>query len=54
MQWNQRKVIDDTGIEVSPRRKRAQVLALLATRNAIHTYLNDGKKDDFSDILMEV
>lgn len=54
MQWNQRKVIDDTGIEVSPRRKRAQVLALLATRNALHTYLNDGKKDDFSDILMEV
>jgi len=53
MNWNQKSVIDQTGIEVSPRRKRAQVLALLATRNAIHSYYNDGKKDDFSDILVE-
>ncbi|MCB9806431.1 iron-sulfur cluster assembly scaffold protein [Candidatus Peribacteria bacterium] len=49
--WNQETIIRDTGIEVSPRRKRAQVLALLATRNAIHEYLKDGKKDDFSDVL---
>lgn len=53
MSWNQKTVIDETGIEVSPRRKRAQVLALLATRNAIHAYLQDGKKDDFSDIMMD-
>ncbi len=53
MSWNQKTVIDQTGIEVSPRRKRAQILALLATRNAIHTYLQDGQKDDFSDILVE-
>ncbi len=39
MSWNQKTVIEETGIEVSPRRKRAQVLPLLATRNAIHTYL---------------
>lgn len=53
MSWNQKTVIDQTGIEVSPRRKRAQVLALLATRNAIHMYLQDGQKDDFSDILID-
>ena len=54
MTWDQDTVIEHTGIEVSPRRKRAQVLALLATRNAIHTYLNDGKKDDFSDVLTDL
>ena len=54
MTWNQDTIIASTGIEVSPRRKRAQVLALLATRNALHTYLNDGKKDDFSDVLTDL
>jgi nitrogen fixation NifU-like protein len=51
--WNQETIIRDTGITVSPRRKRAQVLALLATRNAIHEYLSDGKRDDFSDVLTD-
>jgi hypothetical protein len=51
--WNQASVIRDTQISVSPRRHRAQVLALLATRNAIHEYLKDGKKDDFSDVLVD-
>lgn len=50
---NQETIIRDTGITVSPRRKRAQVLALLATRNALHEYLGDGKRDDFSDVLTE-
>lgn len=49
--WNQATIIRDTQITVSPRRYRAQVLALLATRNALHEYLQDGKKDDFSDVL---
>lgn len=52
--WNQSTIIRDTGITVSPRRHRAQVLALLATRNAIHQYLQDWKKDDFSDVLIEI
>jgi nitrogen fixation protein NifU and related proteins len=52
--WNQATIIRDTQITVSPRRHRAQVLALLATRNAIHEYLKDGKKDDFSDVLTEI
>lgn len=54
MTWDQDIIIERTGVQVSPRRKRAQVLALLATRNAIHTYLNDGKKDDFSDVLTDL
>lgn len=48
---NQTSIIADTGITVSPRRERAQVLPLLATRNAIHEYLHDGIKDDFSDVM---
>lgn len=37
--------------EVSPKRRHAATLALLATRNAIHKYLNDWITDDFSDVL---
>lgn len=51
--WDQETIIRDTGITVSPRRRRAQVLALLATRNALHEYLGDWKKDDFSDVLVD-
>lgn len=38
------------GFEVSPRRKRAAVIAILAARNAIHKYLNDWKEDTFDDL----
>jgi len=38
------------GFEVSPRRKQASVLGLLAVRNAIHKYRKDGVVDDFSDV----
>jgi len=38
-------------MEVSPRRRQASVLWLLTTRNAIHTYLDDGIKDEFDDII---
>lgn len=37
--------------EVSERRKKASVLALLTTRNAIHKYLQDGIVDDFDDVI---
>jgi len=37
--------------EVSDRRKKASVLALLTTRNAIHKYLNDWIVDDFDDVI---
>ena len=52
--WNQESLIDMTEIEVSPRRKRAQVLALLATRNAIHEFRDEKMRDDFSDVLKEL
>ena len=42
----------ENGFEVSPRRRRARVIALLATRNAIHHFLKDGKEDTFDDILL--
>ncbi len=38
---------------VSERRKQASVLGLLTTRNAIHEYLKDGKKDTFDDLITE-
>lgn len=41
----------DHGFEVSPRRTRAAVIAILATRNAIHTYKKDWKNDTFDDII---
>lgn len=37
--------------EVSPRRQKAAVFWLLATRNAIHKYLEDGIVDTFLDVL---
>ena len=41
----------DKGFEVSPRRKRAAVIAIMAVRNAIHIYLKDGNKDVFDDLI---
>ncbi len=38
---------------VSSRRKRAAVIAILAARNAIHTYLNDNKRDEFDDLIKD-
>ncbi len=37
--------------EISDRRKPASVFGLLNTRNAIHEYLKDWKKDDFEDVI---
>lgn len=39
------------GFEVSHRRIRSSISALLATRNAIHTYLNDGIIDEYEDLI---
>jgi len=36
--------------DITSRRKRASVLWLLTTRNAIHKYLNDGIKDNFDNL----
>lgn len=39
------------GFEVSPRRRRAAVIAILAARNAIHVYIKDGKEDSFDELI---
>lgn len=47
------QTMQERGFEVSPRRRRAAVIAIMAVRNAIHNYLNDGKKDVFDDLINE-
>lgn len=39
------------GDGISPRRKNASLIGLLAVKNAIHEYRKDGKREDFSDIM---
>ncbi|NCP77559.1 iron-sulfur cluster assembly scaffold protein [Candidatus Gracilibacteria bacterium] len=48
---DEKTVREMIGFQVSSRRKQASVLGLLAVRNAIHKYLQDGIVDDFSDVL---
>lgn len=50
--WTEKLMIEHW-FEVSPRRRRARVIGLLATRNAIHQLLNDWKEDSFDDVLGE-
>lgn len=39
------------GFEVSPRRKRAAMIALLGVRNAIYSYRWEDRVDDFDDLI---
>jgi nitrogen fixation NifU-like protein len=50
LKLNYSYVVELIESEVTERRKKASVLGLLATKNAIHKYLNDWIKDDFDDI----
>lgn len=38
--------------DISPRRKYASLIGLLAIKNAIHEWKQDGIKEDFSDIVV--
>ena len=40
------------GEGISPRRKNASLIGLLAMKNAIHEWKKDGVKEDFSDIIL--
>ncbi len=40
------------GTDISPRRRYASLIGLLAIKNAIHEWRKDGVKEDFSDILV--
>ncbi len=52
LDWNFRFFVD-RGFDVSKKRRRAMVIWLMAVRNAIHSYFNDWKKDNFDDLLEE-
>ena len=39
------------GLDLTPKRHHAASLPILATRNALHQWMGDGKKDDFSDVM---
>ena len=41
------------GTDISPRRRYASLIGLLAIKNAIHEWRKDGRKEDFSDIMIE-
>ena len=49
---NERFIHENIGNDISPRRKYASLIGLLAIKNAIHESLKDGKKEDFSDIVL--
>ena len=50
--YNEQLMIDEW-FEVSHRRRRARVIAILATHNAIHTYLWDGVVEEFEEVLVD-
>lgn len=45
-----KELIED---DISPKRRKASVLWLLTTRNAIHKYLEDNIEDNFEDLWLE-
>ena len=47
---NEKFVHENIGNDISPRRSLASLIGLLAIKNAIHIYKNDGIREDFSDI----
>lgn len=47
---NEKFVHENIGNDISPRRRLASLIGLLAIKNAIHMYKNDGIREDFSDI----
>jgi len=49
--WDYNFMEEQLWDKVSDRRKKAAVLALLTTRNAIHKYLNDEIEDSFDDLI---
>lgn len=50
LNWDH-QTLEKEWLEVSKKRRRAMVIALLATRNAIHIYQKDWKRDEFDDLI---
>ena len=49
--YNEHYIKEIIGDGISPRRKNASLIGLLAVKNAIHEYKKDGIREDFSDIM---
>lgn len=49
---NESFIHENIGNDISPRRRYASLIGLLAIKNAIHEWKQDGKKEDFSDIVI--
>ena len=47
---NEKFIHENIGNDISPRRRLASLIGLLAIKNAIHIYKNDSIREDFSDI----
>ncbi len=52
LRLNESFIHENIGTDISPRRRYASLIGLLAIKNAIHEYSQDGKKEDFSDIVV--
>lgn len=52
LELNELFIHENIGNDISPRRRFASLIGLLAIKNAIHEYRQDGKKEDFSDIVV--
>ncbi len=50
LNWDYNYIEEILWEKVSERRKKASVLALLTTRNAVHKYLKDWKIDEFENL----
>ena len=51
LKWDYEFIEEALWDKISDRRKKAAVLALLTTRNAIHKYFWDWIEDDFEDLI---
>ncbi len=47
---NESFVHENIGTDISPRRRYASLIGLLAIKNAIYQYRGHSKREDFSDI----
>ena len=47
---NEKFIHENIGNDISPRRRLASLIGLLAIKNAIHIYKNDSIREDFSDL----
>lgn len=52
LKLNEGFIHENIGTDISPRRRYASLIGILAIKNATHEWRQDGKKEDFSDIVI--